>query len=479
MALSLKRTLTLVLLICVVSGAFFIGRTLGASSQTPPVVKKIKNLMYAQPGAPAPYTVPVTAVRPVQDPPPNVPPAEVFEEVLSNIQRNFVEINDIPLSKLDSEAIGRMYASLGDPKTHALNVERRKARQAALLGKYSGIGAVLTITHTKKNDVDYSHLTVMDVMPGSPAEKIGLHTGDYITEIDGRWIINYMIYVDADRIANEKNRDDTLRQQEVEQVRQKFYAGLSLSRALDRLEMGEGKTYALTVMHRGQSMPVKLSVTTALTHVEPVEFRMLEGKIGYVRIRQFNAKATEAFGAALDKIDKADKSAAVKGLIVDLRQNPGGVTAETPTGVDGYSSAKNLIARLTHGGTVAGIEHKPRKREALTVVPDAQAFKVPLIVLVDSGTANLAELAATALRDAGKAKIIGDHTFGDDVLQMFALLKNGSGVELTTAHLFTRSGVDLAQGLDPDIVVPCAAVPNAERAIDTALDRALKTLGSY
>ena len=469
MALSIRRTLTLMLLICVVSGAFFIGRTLGAGSQPQPAVKTRQhptNLMYVQPGEPAPYSVAATAVRPVQDFPANVLPADVFEEVLSNVQRNFVEINDIPISKLDNEAIGRMYASLGDPRTHALNGERRKARQEALEGKYAGIGAALTITHTKKNDVEYSHLTVVDVMPGSPAEKNGLRTGDYITEIDGRWIINYTIYVDADRIANEKNQDDSVRQLEVEQVKLKFRAGLSLSRALDRLEMGAGKTYTLSIERLGQVMPLKRNVTTALTEIDPVDFKMLAGNVGYLRVRQFNAKATEAFEAALDRAEDAG------GLIIDLRQNPGGVTADANTGVDGYASAKSLIARLTRGGTVAEIEHKPRKREALTIVPDAQMFHVPLIVLVDSGTANLAELTAAALRDAGKAKIVGVRTFGDDVLQMFALLKNGSGVELTAAHLFTAGGVDLARGIQPDVVAPSEAGKD-----DVPLARALKALG--
>ena len=462
MALSLKRTLTLLLLVCVVSGAFFVGRTLGANNASTPL---LHHLISAGKRAATPLGITANPLRSAEDVP-DVPPGEVFEEALSNVQRNFVEINDLPPGRLDNSAIAQMYASLGDPKTHALAPDRRKTRQAALGGQFEGIGAVLAITRSKKADVDYSHLTVVDVMPGSPAEKAGLRSGDNITEIDNHWIINYAIYADADRIAHEKNTNDAARHDEIQQVEQKFKAGIPLSRVLDKLESGEGKTYALTAERAGQPAPLKVSLTTARTQVDPVEYRVVGNKIGYLRVRQFNSKATDAFETALNK------SEGIKGLIVDLRQNMGGVTAEARTGVDGYTSAKQLIARLTPGGAIAGLERKPKQRETLTVTATASTLKTPLVVLIDGGTANLAELTASALRDAGKARLVGQHTFGDDALQLFALLKNGAGVELTTAHLFTAHGVDLARGLEPDVSV----IPAATGAQDAALARALSMM---
>ena len=249
---SLKRTLTLMLLICVVSGAFFVGRTLGASSQS----SRVNNVVVARRDAVNSSDLTATAPH-AQDPPSTVPPADVFEEVLSNIQRNFVEINDIPLSKIDAEAITRMYASLGDPKTHALSGERRRARQSALQGKYYGVGANLAVTRTKKADVDYSHLTVVSVMPGSPAEKAGLRSGDYITELDGRWIINYTFLADADRISHQKYKDDTARDQDVKQVQQKFKAGVSLSKTLDSSGTGRGQAPRADRRPAGADAPAK------------------------------------------------------------------------------------------------------------------------------------------------------------------------------------------------------------------------------
>lgn len=459
MALSLKRTLTLLLLVCVVSGAFFVGRTLGANNASTPL---LHHLISAGKRAAAPLGITANPLRSL-DNASDVPPGEVFEEALSNVQRNFVEINDLPPGKLDNSAIAQMYASLGDPKTHALAPERRKARQAALQGQFEGIGAALAVTRSKKGDVDYSHLTVVDVMPGSPAEKAGLRSGDNITELDNHWIINYTIYADADRIAHETNTNDAARHDEIQKVEQKFKAGIPLTRVLDKLEVGEGKSYALTAERAGQPAPLKFAITTARTQVDPIEYKVVGNKIGYLRIRQFNSKATDEFEAVLNKVGE------IKGLIVDLRQNMGGVTAEARTGVDGYTSVKRLVARLTPGGAVAGLERKPKQREPLTVTPTPSTLKTPLVVLVDGGTANLAELTASALRDAGKARLVGEHTFGDDVLQLFALLKNGAGVELTTAHLFTAHGVDLARGLEPDVPV----VPASAGAQDAALARAL------
>jgi len=464
-----SRSLTLIGLVCAVSGAFFIGRTLGASSQAASISRireqfKLPALSDAK--LPDPQPAPSLASfsntsngSTAQESTSSVPPADIYEEALTNVRRNFVEINEFPLSKLDVDGIGRMYATLGDPRTHALTIERCKAREDALEGRFAGIGAVLSITHSHRADVDYSHLTVVDVMPDSPAEKAGLRSGDWITEIDGRWVINYTIYADANRIGRDKSLDDGSRQQQVDQVNHKFRTGLSLSHALDSLETGDGKPLALTIERpapNGQNLPaipLKVTLTTAVTEVPPATFRLLGTKggrkLGYLRIRLFNARATAIFTKALSSLSDAG---AVGGLIVDLRQSPGGVTSDSDSALDGFASARHLISLLTSGGTVARIEHRPAHRDALVINPASSVLHCKMVVLVDGGTANLAELTASALKDAGKARLLGTHTFGDDVLTMFAHFKSGIGVELTTGHLFTASGIDLARGLEPDIV---------------------------
>ncbi|HZO90174.1 MAG TPA: S41 family peptidase [Chthonomonadaceae bacterium] len=391
-------------------------------------------------------------------------PSEVFATVLDYVQRDYVEgINNE--SQLSHGALARMFASLDDPKTNFLEPPLRQARQEALAGHFHGIGAALTVTRTKKDDVEYRYLTVVDTMPSSPAEKAGLQPGDHITEINGHWIIAYSIAVDAGRIRA-SNQDDTAKQEQFKQARDKFKKGYSLIKALTLLSAGEGKPLQLTVERAGQPAPLKLDLTTALTEVHPVEFRTLANRVGYLRVRLFNAKATEEFQRALDKAQGQ-----LKGLIVDLRDNPGGVRAAADADANGYDSALKLIARLTRGGEVAAIERKPNRREPLTVTPAKSPLEVPLAVLVDSGTANLSELVAAALRDAGRAKVIGTRTFGDAILQLFTVLRDGSGVEMATARLLTTEGADLSQGVTPDI-----AVTSGASGTDAALERALAAL---
>jgi carboxyl-terminal processing protease len=189
--------------------------------------------------------------------------------------------------------------------------------------------------------------------------------------------------------------------------------------------------------------------------------------VGYLRIAQFNRKAADEFEEALDNLDPG-----MKGLVVDLRSNPGGVLSETLHEVDGMEPVRALLSRLTPGGKVAMLERKPKQKAPMTVDAQEPSLSLPLVVLVDRGTAGLSELAASALREAGKAKIVGSRTFGDDILPLFAVFKNGSGVEMSTARLFTASGAEISQGIAPDIEV----VENAGN--DAVLRRALALLGA-
>ncbi len=462
MITSLKRFLVLSLLVCLVSLGFYGGRQL---RQAVPLrqddLARVRSLLLSATASNGRFGSP--------DGPggqnPDVPPAEIFETVLDYVQRDYVEEINNP-AQLSNGALARMFASLDDPKTFFMEPNMRQARQQELTGRFHGIGAVTAVTKSKKADVDYRYLTLVAAMPGSPAEKAGLQSGDRITEINGHWIIAYSILVDVDRLSKEK--DDVARTEDAKQVAEKFKKGYSLSKAMTLLSIGSDAPLQLTVERAGQAAPLKLSLTTAVTDVDPVEFRTVGDNIGYLRIRQFNKKATEEFVSALNGM-----SPKLKGLIVDLRDNPGGVRASTDTEVNGYDSALKLIAHLTKGGAVATIERKPTKREPLTVAAAAPAVNVPIVALVDAGTANLSELVASALHDAARAKVIGTHTFGDAILESFTALKDGSGVEISTAKLLTLNGGDLNKGILPDIVV---AEKTGTNGADAVLERALTTL---
>lgn len=404
-----------------------------------------------------------------QQPATDYPPDAVFEDVLQRVQRDFVEADNVTNEQLTDGALSRLLASFDDPKTDFLTPDMRKARQDALAGTFHGIGAVLDITKSTdksaKSDVEYHHLTVVDVMPGSPAEKAGLRSGDILTNIDGHWIIAYSILVDYDRIVNAK-KDDAETKREAEAVNQKFEQGYSLAKALSALETGEDKPIALTFQRGVSSQPATCKLTTATTVVNPVTFSVLDRHVGYLRVRQFNSHATDEFESALMSAND------LRGIVVDLRDNPGGVRASEHTGADGYQSARKLIAEFAQNEPVAMIARKPNQRTPLSVDAATHRISAPVVVLVDGGTANLSEMVASALRTSDNAKIIGSRTFGDDVLQLFAVMKSGGAVELSSAHLLTASGADLSNGIEPDIAVP--STPSD----DEPLHRALTALGA-
>jgi carboxyl-terminal processing protease len=402
------------------------------------------------------------------EPDPHIPPDQVFEDVLDKVQQYYVDGGGNS-ARLSNGALARMLASLDDPRTSYLEPFYREARQDALKGRYHGIGAVLSVVRTKTGGIEYRRLTVVAVMPGSPAEKAGLRPRDVITHVDDRWIITYAMTVESDRISA-RTTDEDERAQQLKDVGARFKRGYSLTTALSLLATGESKTLKLGFIRPGRSVPSSVVVKTSLTEVEPVEYRVLGGRIGYLRVRQFNAKATHEFQLALD--GTVASAGRLKGLIIDLRGNPGGVRAESAAEVDGFLSARKLMARLTRGGAVATLERRPNVREPLSIVGAKPAITLPRIVLVDQGTANLSEMVASALRDSG-ARIMGAHTFGDDVLELFTVFKSGGGIEMTTAHLLTTSGVDLSRGIEPDLPIAASDVSG-----ETAIKMAAAKLGA-
>jgi len=463
---SLLRPFALALVIAAIYGGFVWGRTLGADTHLGRHARSrplAGLLSVASNGA-------GDSGEEDQNADTNVPPSDIYENVLDHVEHEFVLGGGDDTGRLTNGALARMLASLDDPKTSYLEPGLRRAREDALNGRFHGIGAVVDIVPSKKNGIDYHDLVLVDVMPGSPAEKAGLQSGDRIVDINGHWVIDYSLMVDYERISNEPSpRTDAEKTAEMEKINDKFRQGITLSKALNQLVVGEGKSLKITAERPGQPAPIKAELTTAITDVDPVAYRVLGNHIGYLRVRQFNPKAAREFQDAIGK-----QATDIRGLVVDLRDNPGGVRADSKTGVDGYAAARQLIALLTPGGDVATLQRKPTVKEPLTVSPSANRIHVPLVVLVDQGTANLSEMVAAALHDAGKAKVIGTHTFGDDVLQLFTVLNNGGGIEMTNAHLLTAEGVDLSKGIQPDI----AAATTGAAGSDPALDRALAALNS-
>jgi carboxyl-terminal processing protease len=436
---TIRRSALVVALIGVILGAFGIGRRLGAHGRQ--ALPGPRRILSADADANADYGVGGLAVNGQET---HVPPSDIFEQVLDNVQKQYVRSYGGE-RRLSDGALAQMLASLDDPKTDFLPAEMGKARIEAIQGRFYGIGAVLTVTQTKNEDVTIRHLTVVSVWPGGPAERAGLKSGDQITQIDAHWVIAYNVGADLAREHRELHGEDPASAVSGGSNPGRLKAGYSLQKALELLVEGEGRTHELSVIRPGEALPRKVTVTTALTSADPAEFRMLRDGIGYLRIRQFNDRSRHVCS------DELQSASGLKGLVVDLRQCSGGVTAAATTGIDGYTPARELIAMLTAGGEVAVVERRPGQRQPLRIAASPGRLHIPLAVLIDAGTANLGELVAAALHDAGQAKLIGTRSFGDDVLQMVAPLKSGGAFEIASAHLYTLAGADLADGLRPDI----------------------------
>ena len=461
----LVRLLALMFVCAALGSGFLYGHALGAHGQGKGARLRVGHL-FPFPGQEQP-----SGDSASQQPDESVPPANVYEDVLDHVQKEFVENSAAGNGRLSNGALARMFAALDDPHTFYLAPELRKSHQQALQGHFHGIGAVLAVTRIQRADVEYRRLTIVDVMPGSPAERAGLQSGDNITEIDQHWIIAYSPLAAEEQIALKKE-DESSRHQEMQQVRTRFQRGFALSTALPLLTCGNGKSLQLSVERLGKPEPLKVHLTTATTNIVPVFYRPAGKNIAYLQVRQFNPRAAQEIRDTWRDLDPA-----VRGLVIDLRANPGGVRSEAKDATDGLEAFKALLQPLTPGGAVALLERRPAVgklpsvREPLTLPVAAPSKPLRLVVLVDHGTANLAEAAALALRALSGATIVGSRSFGDDRLPYFGVLKGGGGVEMTTAHLFSPSGRSLSRGVEPTVVVA-----GRNGAADPALQRAAMLL---
>ena len=407
---------------------------------------------------------------------PAVPPNEVFASVLDKVQHDFVNTpgaGRITNARLSDGALTGMLSSLHDPHTSYLTPAQCALRTNAILGNRQGIGAELGIVSSNVpksgEDIDHRYLAVQSVAPGGPAERAGLIPGDRITEIDGHWVIPYTVAGAAESgyTAMLAHRSDASQQSAGSGI----LPGITAARAIEMLTSGTGKTLQLTVERRNHNAEDHIDVTTANTSILPVEHTTIGRGFTYLRVNAFNESASGLIDAVLRR--HQDWAA---GLIIDLRQNPGGVEAEPGSHIDGFRCALNLISYIARKSVVGMIERRPGEQRPLrapgTRPPDDGGAHVA--VLIDSGTSNIAEMAAAGLRDAGGAMLVGSTTAGDNVVTAFTPLKSGGALEIAVAHLFTASGSDISSGVRPDYSVEAHGLGKSH---DAALRRARKLIG--
>jgi carboxyl-terminal processing protease len=341
---------------------------------------------------------------------------QIFWETWSLLDRDYVDRSALDGKKLTRGAIRGMLEALGDPHTVYLDPELSQVSDAELRGGFEGIGIHVDFTDGR--------LRIVTPIEGSPSEKAGLRAGDYIVQADG-----------------------------------KDLAGLTLLQAVNAIRGPRGSAVKLLVEREGWIAPRPFEVVRGDIKLESVRTRMLDGNVGYVRLSTFSSTTARDLYVPLDRL----LAARPKGLVLDLRSNPGGY----------LQAALDIAGQFVPEGPVLIEEHADGRREVFNAKPGGRATELPVAVLVDKGSASAAEILAGAIRDRGRGVLIGEQTFGKGTVQHVHTLADKSTVRITIAHWLTPNEQPLnGVGLPPDIAVEAAASNDS----DPALDRAVRYL---
>jgi carboxyl-terminal processing protease len=329
----------------------------------------------------------------------------VFTEVLHLVQSNYVE--DMENKKLVEGAIKGLLKTL-DPHTSYMPPEMYKEMQVETEGQFGGLGIEITI----RDDL----LTVVSPIEGTPAYRAGLKSGDRILKIDG-----------------EPTKDITL----VDAVR--------------KMRGPKGTPVTVTIMREDFDAPKDFAITRDVIKIRSVSQRKLDDDIGYVRLRNFHKTTAEELEEALQDLEEQK----ITGLVLDLRNNPGGLLNQAVEVVDRFVGKDQLIV-YTQGRV-------RNQNMRFSAKGDRPHLDYPMVILVNSGSASASEIVAGALQDHGRAIVLGTQTFGKGSVQTIIPLSDGSGLRLTTARYYTPKGYLIqGNGITPDIKVENKPAEKAE-----------------
>ncbi len=323
---------------------------------------------------------------------------EIFADVLSIIQKNYVE--EVDSQKVIEGAITGMLASL-DPHSSYMKPDDFKELQVETKGSFSGIGIEITMKD--------SILTVVSPIEGTPAFKQGLQAGDKIVKIE-------------DELTND----------------------MSLMQAVKKLRGPKGSKVTISIHREGWNKLKEVSIIRDVIPIHSVRSRILEPGYGYARITSFQSKTAKDLKSALEELTNDSK---LEGLILDLRNNPGGL----------LDQAVQVSDIFINEGVIVSTEGRIKEQNMIfkAHADKSHHYDFPMVILVNEGSASASEIVAGALKDHKRALILGAQTFGKGSVQTIIPMADGAGLRLTTARYFTPSGISIqATGITPDVLVP-------------------------
>jgi carboxyl-terminal processing protease len=383
-------------------------------------------------------------------------PIETLYSVLKNIREHYVEqITAADEGRMTYEAMKSMLASLKDPDTRFVEPKQRKTIEDAMNCKFHGIGATLAIQQVKGKDGIVEHLVVVAPLPASPAEAAGLRPGDDILAVDGKSVLPFDPFIEMKKIARDSRTKKTPRSELEKALRgeeSRIENGIGIMDAETLLTSTDDKEIELTVSRRGVAKPIKIKLQPRAFTLDPVTSAVVEdGKYGYVKINCLARNTPRLFDEALESL--ASKN--VRGVVVDLRNGAGGE----------IETAMSIVDRFAPNKTVALLKRSRNRTTALKTSGKRgrSVWKLPVVVVVNHGTAQTFEMLAIALRDAAAAKLVGEPTYGDLTHSTMIDMPDGSAVVMTTGLILSAKGKNYNKtGVPVDVQVASASGRDAQ-----------------
>ncbi len=322
----------------------------------------------------------------------------LFGDVFAKVREDYVE--EVDDAKLIEAAINGMLASL-DPHSSYLNPKNYKGMKVQTRGKFGGLGIEVTMEN--------GLVKVVAPIDDTPAAAAGVQAGDYITHLDGEPVL-----------------------------------GLSLSDAVEKMRGLVDTDIAITIRRKGVKEPVELVITRATITVQSVRGRLEDDDILYVRISSFTQQTDSGLRKTIKRLTE-EAGGDYKGLIIDLRNNPGGLLDQAIAVSDAF---------LTKGEIVSTRGRDPKDSQRYNATADDVVNGKPIVVMINGGSASASEIVAGALQDHRRAVVIGTKSFGKGSVQTIVPLQGNGAMRMTTARYYTPSGISIqAKGIEPDIEV--------------------------
>ncbi|MEK0081877.1 S41 family peptidase [Benzoatithermus flavus] len=333
---------------------------------------------------------------------------KLFGDVFERVRAEYVE--EVSDQKLIEAAINGMLTSL-DPHSSYLDADKYRDMQVQTRGEFGGLGIEVTMEN--------GLVKVVSPIDDTPAAKAGIETGDLITHIDGEPVM-----------------------------------GLTLSEAVEKMRGPVDSKIDLRIMRKGREEPFDVTLNRAIIRISPVRAR-LEGDVAYIRLTTFNEQTSTEMRDKFEDL-KSKAKGKLTGLVLDLRNNPGGLLDQAVAVADAFLDKGEIVS--TRGRRSDSIQR-------FNARPGDIADNLPMVVLINGGSASASEIVAGALQDQRRAIVMGTQSFGKGSVQTIMPLPGNGAIRLTTARYYTPAGTSIqAKGITPDIEVHQA---NVEQIDDT------------